>query len=175
MGIKVFSLISLIIAAFSSCSNNTTAGNKEKTANEISKTTVSENYLVMKINGREWKADGEIFGAFHPKGYNKAMIISGTKGPKDKNEQAFNINLYNTNGPAVFQMENGNTDNNVVQLGGLSETNFLYGSMMGFKMKVHVTKASQNPTILEATFEGVLTGNAGDKLTITEGKFYYQE
>jgi len=38
-----------------------------------------------------------------------------------------------------------------------------------------VTAASENPTHIEATFEGELTGNAGDELKITEGKFQYHD
>ncbi|MGF2411454.1 MAG: hypothetical protein ACQUYJ_03965, partial [Ferruginibacter sp.] len=137
--------------------------------------SIAVNYLSMKINGKEWKADSEIFGAFHPQGYSKAILIAGSKGANNKTEQSFNINLYNTNGPAVFEIENGNTDNNVVQLAGLSEEHFMYGSMMGFNMKINITQASKNPTIIEATFTGELMGNASDKLLITEGKFYYHE
>jgi hypothetical protein len=157
-----------------SCNSSTTAKTEKSTIvkEEIKHTS---NSLSMKINGKEWKADAEIFGAFHPEGYNKAIIIAGSKGPKDKNEQAFNINLYNTNGPDVFTIKNGNTDNNVIQLANLSQQNYLYGSMMGFNVKINITKASKNPTIIEATFEGELTGNASDKLIITEGKFYYHE
>jgi hypothetical protein len=170
---KLFSKISvflLITITLNSCvSNNsntpTSASAKENTTN----------YLIMKINGKEWKADSEIFGAFHPPGYDNAIIIAGSKRPKDKNEQAFNINLYKTNGTGVFQLQNGNKDGNVIQLAGLTEQNFMYGSMMGFNVKLTITKASKNPTIVEARFEGELTGNASDKLIITDGKFYYHE
>jgi hypothetical protein len=133
------------------------------------------NYLSMKINGVEWKADNDLFGAFHPKGYNKAIIISGSKGPKNKDEQTFNINLYNTEGPGTYQFKTGNPDLNVAQLGNLSPANYMYGNVMGFDMTVKVTKASTNPDIIEATFEGSLNGNAGDVLKVTEGKFYYHE
>lgn len=138
-------------------------------------TNNGSNYLSMKINGVEWKADNEITGAFHPKGYNKAIIIAGSKGANNKDEQTFTITLYNTNGPATFDIKNGNADNNVVQLSNTSPENFLYGSMMGFALNVSVSKAGSNPTEIEATFEGELTGNAGDILKITEGKFYYHE
>jgi len=57
----------------------------------------------------------------------------------------------------------------------MSPANFMYGSMMGFNMKITVTAASENPTHIEATFEGELTGNAGDELKITEGKFQYHD
>jgi hypothetical protein len=153
-------------------------GGKDDSSAETSETKKSQNainYLSMKINGKEWTADSEIFAAFHPGGYDNAILIAGSKGPKDKNEQVFNMDLYKTTGPGIYQFENGNAANNVIQLAGLSEEHFMYGSMMGFKVKVNITKASKNPTIIEATFEGELTGNASDKLVITEGKFYYHE
>ncbi len=147
------------------------AGQPEKAPAQTS----SENYLTLKINGVEWKADNNIFGAFHPKGYNKVIMIAGSKGPKNRDEQPFNINLYNTDGPGVFEIQDGNPDLSVAQLANVTPENYLYGSMMGFKMKVTVTKASSNPDEIEATFEGELNGNAGDVLKITEGKFYYHE
>ena len=157
------------------CGNNTgQSGNVANAATEANKTPVG-NYLSMKINGVEWKADHNIFGAFHPKGYNKVVMISGSKGPKDKNEQPFNINIYNADGPGTFQFQDGNSDFSVAQLANVSLENFMYGSMMGFTMKVNLTKASSYPDVVEATFEGELKGNAGDVLKITEGKFYYHE
>ncbi len=102
-------------------------------------------------------------------------MIAGSKGPKNKDEQTFNIHLYNTEGPGTFQIQTGNPDLSVVQLGNLSPANYMYGNVMGFNMKVKVTKASTNPEEIEATFEGELNGNAGDVLQVTEGKFYYHE
>jgi hypothetical protein len=154
-------------------------GSSEKTDQQtdtpVAGSSGKVNHIRMKIDGKLWEADRDIFGAFHPKGYNKAIIMSGSKGPKDKNEQVFTLNLFNTSGPGVFDITNGNADNNVVQLANLSPEHFLYGSMMGFRLKVTVTKASANPAVIEAVFEGELTGNAGDKLKITEGSFLYKE
>jgi len=163
-----------IIVTLIACSNQ-----KDKSAissdNAVSTLTAGKNYLTMKINGVDWTADNDIFGAFHPKGYNNAIIIAGSKGKKDKNEQTFNINLYNTNGPGTFNFIYGNKDLNVVQLGNLSADNYLCGSMMGFDMKVVVTKASTGPDIIEASFEGKMTCSSGEVLNITNGKFYYHE
>lgn len=85
------------------------------------------------------------------------------------------MNLYNTSGPGVFHIKDGNTDFNVVQLANLTVENALCGSMMGFDMKVTVTKASTIPDIIEATFEGQMTCGNGEILNITNGKFYYHE
>ena len=68
-------------------------GNTVQQSDKVANTAIeaqkpdAENHLSMKINGVEWKADHNIFGAFHPKGYNKVLMIAGSKGPKDKNEQ----------------------------------------------------------------------------------------
>ena len=167
---KILAFSILFTFALASCSSNP-ANTKEKTP----AIAATQNHLSFKINGVEWQADREIFGAFHPKGYNKAILISGSKGGNDKNEQDFSIILYNTTGPGVFDITNGNKDNNVIQLANMSPANFMYGSMMGFNMKINVTAASENPTHIEATFEGELTGNAGDALKITEGKFQYHD
>lgn len=162
----------VMLTSFISCSENK---NKIDPAAITEKKKNSANYLSMQINGSEWKADNEIDGLFHPNGYDNAVMISGTKGPKDKNEQAFNLTLYNINGPGVFEIKDGNKENSVVQLAGLSEQNYFYGSMLGFNVKVTVTKASSNPTAIEASFEGELMGNAGDKINITNGRFYFHE
>lgn len=165
----------ILVLLLVSCGSNTDANDENKVANEELKTSALTNHLSMKINGVEWTADNNLFAAFHPPGYNKAIIIAGSKGPKNKDEQSFGINLYNTTGPAVYEIKDGNTDLSVVQLANLSPEHFMYGSLMGFNMKVNVTKASTKPDIIEATFEGELTGNASDKLKITEGKFYFHE
>ncbi|MBP6022400.1 hypothetical protein [Ferruginibacter sp.] len=171
---KHFLLLLYGVVLLFSC-NSTATQNAAEPITVAEEKSIAVNYLSMKINGKEWKADSEIFGAFHPKGYNNAIIISGSKGPNDKTEQSFNINLYNTNGIGTYDLVSGNKDLNVVQLGNLSTENYLYGSVLGFSFHVNVTKASQNPATLEATFEGTLTGNAGDSIKITDGKFYYYE
>ena len=166
----IFPLLSLL--SIFACSNSGDASQAVATASAGS---AAENHLSLKINGELWEADHEVFGAFHPNGYNDAIIISGTKGPKDKYEQAFNINLYGVPGPGEYHITTGNPELSVGQIGNLSEAHFLYGNMFGFDLKVTVTKASKNPDVVEATFEGTMTGNAGDVITITEGKFAYQE
>lgn len=169
-----FVLFCLAIIACGSKTGTEQGNSKEAASSEEAEQTTG-NYLSMKINGVEWKAEREIFGAFHPKGYNKALIIAGSKGANDKNEQTFNLNLYNIDGPGVYEIQTGDPNASVVQMGNWSPENFLYGSMMGYKMNVNVKTASTKPDVVEATFEGELSGNAGDVMKITEGKFYYHE
>lgn len=162
--------LTLVIVGFVSCGRQ--AVSSEETA---IKSTKGGNHLSMKINDKEWVADRELFGAFHPPGYNKAILMAGSKGPKNKDEQAFNLNLFNVDGPGTYHIKTGNTDLSVVQLANLSPENFMYGSLMGFDLKVTVTKASKDPTVIEATFEGTLSGNASDTLKVTAGRFIYHE
>ena len=175
MNNKILLLAAFVFFQILACGNKPSAESTDSETQTQSAPAAATNSLSMKINGVEWKADNGIFGAFHPKGYNKAIIISGSKGPKNKDEQPFNINLYNVDGPGTYQIQTGNPDLNVAQLANLSPQNYMYGSMMGFNLKVVITKASTGPDEIEATFEGEMTGNAGDVLKITEGKFYYHE
>lgn len=163
-----------IVAAFSNCNSSQNKGGDAASNAPVVKTTAT-NFLSMKVNGVSWEADHGITAILHPKGYNNALLIAGNKGPKDKTEQTFNLNLYNVSGPGVFDFASGNKDNNEVQLANLSDEHYLYGNVLGFSFHVQVNKASQNPTVLEAGFEGTLTGNTGDSVKITEGKFYYHE
>lgn len=165
-------LFALLIGACSSKNEPSATG--EITA-QASTASTKENYLRLKINGVEWVADHDVFGAFHPKGYNKAIIIAGSKGPKNKDEQTFNINIYNTDGPGTFNFQHGNTDLSVAQMGNWNPETFICGSMMGHNMRVKVITASTKPDVIEATFEGELTCNTGEVLKVTEGKFYYHE
>lgn len=175
MNNKFLLFASILLLQILACGSKPQQENSASTPATITEPSAGGNRLNMKINGVEWKADNEIFGAFHPKGYNKAIIIAGSKGPKNKDEQPFNINLYNVDGPGTYQIQTGNPDLNVAQLANLTPQNYLYGSMMGFNLKVVITKASTGPDEIEATFEGEMTGNAGDVLKITEGSFYFHE
>jgi hypothetical protein len=172
MKLIITSVFLLLLAA---CNNSQPADEKAKKGDIPSAPSAKTNYLRMKINGQTWEADHELTGIVYPKGYNKAILIGGTKGPKDKYEQTFNINLYNCNGVGDYMVESGNKDLSAMQLGNLSETNYLYGNVLGFRMRVKITKATQNPVELEASFEGEMTGNTGDILKVTEGKFFYHE
>jgi hypothetical protein len=167
---NILGAITILIVSFSCNSNQSPLQKAVKL--EVSK---SSNVLSMKLNGNKWTADNEIFGAFHPPGYNKAILITGNKGVADKNQQAFNINLYNANGVGEYNITEKNADYSAVQLGNLSTEHYLYGSILGFSMKVNIIKCSSNPTVIEATFSGELNGNASNKITITDGVFSYHE
>lgn len=162
----------IFLAAVLSCSNGQKTS--DTSPGEVSLKTDS-NFLSMKINGQLWEADHDIVGAFHPKGYDQLIIIGGSSGKKDKSEKSFTVNIYKTNGPGKYNFVQGNPTLSVAQMGNWSEEEYLCGSMMGFDVSFDVTKASKNPTIVEATFSGKLTCPSGKELLITEGKFYYEE
>lgn len=162
--------LALIIITIVSCGRR--AVSSEEPAG---KPTSSGNLLSMKLNDKEWLADSSFLGVFHPKGFNKALMIGGSKGPKNKDEQVFSLNLFNVDGPGTYHIKTGNTDLSVAQLANLSPENFMYGSLMGFDLTVIVTKATKDPTVIEATFEGTLSGNASDTLKITAGRFTYRD
>lgn len=171
---KTNMILTCMISLFllSACSNSS---NKPNVEAEQLKVDNHSNYLTMKINGKEWSADHDVFGAFHPKGYDKAIIISGSSGKKDKTEKAFNINIFQTDGPGQYSFAQGNAALSVAQMGNWTEQDYTCGSMMGFDMKVKVVKATTGPDILEATFSGTLSCPSGPALVITDGKFYYHE
>ncbi|MEY4484339.1 MAG: hypothetical protein RL693_1791 [Verrucomicrobiota bacterium] len=174
LGLCVFILAACGKAPEGSSHHGTGAG-AEPAAKSVVKKQEGVNQLSMRLNGVEWIADHNLFGAFHPAGYNKAILIAGSKGPKDKNEQAFNINLFNADGPGTYQIKSGNADLSVAQIANLSPENFMYGSIMGFDLTVKVLKASTADKVIEAQFEGTVTGNAGDTLKVTDGRFIYHE
>ena len=161
--------LSLVLIHFASCDKQGVS------AGETGEPSKGGNHLSMKLNGKGWIGDSSLFGAFHPPGYNKALLIGGSKGPKNKDEQVFSLNLFNIDGPGTYHIKTGNADLSVAQLANLTPENYMYGSLMGFDFTVTVTKATKDPAVIEATFEGSLTGNASDTLKITEGRFSYRE
>lgn len=136
---------------------------------------VSANALSMRIDGTPWIGDHNLFGAFHPTGYERALIIGGSHGPKDRDEQVFTLNLYGIDGPGRYEFKTGNASASVVQIANLSSERYLAGSLLGFDFVVDVRTASHTPTVIEATFSGTLTANDGSQIQISEGQFSYRE
>ena len=126
--------ILVILTSCSSCS-------KDK------KATTGKNHLSFKIDGVYWESDeSEVFGSYHfsdalgP----KLINIAGAKGTGAA-QQAFNINLYNTDaeGSYTVNVPNGST--------------------------------ASTYQIVEATFSGTMQCVEGNIVSITEGKFSYHE
>ncbi len=136
---------------------------------------VVPNQLSMRIDGAEWRADHDLFGAVHPAGYDRALLMAGARGRKDATEQTMNINLFGIDGPGHYAIASGHPAGSVAQLANYTPERFLAGSMMGYDLVIDVVVAQADPTHIEAMFSGTLTGNDGVVMTIEEGRFVYRE
>lgn len=142
----------------------------------------SKNYLSMKIDGKEWSADFNVSGGYHvTEALGPGILsISGQKG-KGSTQQDFVINLYRTDGAGTYlvNIADGSTQavyQNAAQFANLTPSNYLCGgAMQGSQLKVVITKASKSTQELEGTFSGTMQCVEGNKIVITEGKFYYRE
>lgn len=141
-----------------------------------------KNFLTMKIDGKEWSADRDVFGSYH---FNESLgpgliNMAGVKG-EAPHDQPFTINLYNTTGPGEYVVNiaegaQATLYENVCQLAQLTQTNYVCGgALQKSQMNITIKKATKNPQMVEATFNGTMTCVEGNTLTITEGSFYYHE
>jgi len=167
-------LAALLLAACGNSASPTTTAASASTAGTVP-AAATPNELSMRIDGVEWRADHEVFGAFHPPGYDRALLIAGARGRKDANEQAMNINLFGIDGPGRYTIETGHADGSVAQLANHTPERFLAGSMMGYALVIDVAVAQADPTHIEATFSGTLTGNDSVVMKIEDGRFVYRE
>jgi hypothetical protein len=172
-------IIVILCTTIFSCSNSQKPGIDTKNPEVKSS---NKNFLTMKIDGKDWIADRDIFGSYH---FNEALgpkmiNIAGEKGDPP-NDQPFNINLYNTEGPGEYKVDINNKTQpkmyeNVAQLAQFTPQNYLCGGLQQANMMtIKIIKASQNPQMVEATFSGTMKCVEGNTLTITDGKFYYNE
>ena len=138
-------------------------------------TAASVNHLRMRVDGVQWEADHDIFGAVHPKGYEKAVLVAGSFGPKDGSEQAFSLNLCGIDAAGPYPVTTGNPQLNVAQLANLTPERFLSGGPMGFDMTVEIVEMRAAPTRLMVRFAGSLMGNDSHSVSITDGEFSYSE
>lgn|GEM_PF-2690874 len=134
--------------------------------------TQEANILRMQVDGVAWTADHDVFGAFHPPGHERVLMVAGSYGPKDANEQAFNLNLYRIDAPGRYTVRSGNAEGHVVQFANHSAERYLAGGPFGFDVQVDVVAAS--PERIELRFAGTLTANDGTRLALTDGYFIYR-
>lgn len=171
--ISMFCLAALTALMLGGCSESPVPATNTSTPAVVAST--ASNHLSMYIDGIEWTADHGLFGAFHPPGYERALLIAGARGAKDRNEQTMNINLFGINGPGQYVIRNGDPAGSVAQMMNYSPERFISGSMMGYDLIVEVSVAQTNPAHLEATFSGSLTGNDDVIMQIRDGRFSYRE
>jgi hypothetical protein len=126
-------------------------------------------FIRMHVDGVEWMADREIFCANAPAGINPMLVVSGSFGPKDANEQVFNLNLSNVQGPGTLHLVGGGSLTHVIQLANLDQSRYLNGGAMGFDVKVEIIEFTRDPTHIELRFDGTLNSSAGTPLRIEHG------
>lgn len=134
------------------------------------------NELRMRIDGVDWVADHDIFGAVHPPGYDRAVLIAGSFGPKDANEQAFNMMLNGVDGPGTVHATRGDARRHVVQMANLTPQRFLAGGLLlDHDVTVELLHLQADPVRIEARFSGTLQANDETVMTIEDGRFRYSE
>lgn len=127
------------------------------------------NLVRMRVDGVEWAADRGIFCAIDPPGLGPVLIVSGSRGPKDADEQAFNLNLSGVTGPGTVRLAGGASPTHAIQLANLDAQRFLNGGAMGFDVTVEVLALSREPAQVELRFAGTLNSSAGAPLRIEDG------
>jgi hypothetical protein len=127
------------------------------------------NVVRMRVDGVAWQADREFFCAVHPPGMDRAVLVSASLGPKDANEQTFNLNLSGVDGPGRVHLQSSASWVHTIQLANLDAARFLNGGAMGFDITVELLAVSADPVRVEARFEGSLMSSAGSALRIEDG------
>lgn len=132
----------------------------------------------LRIDGQPWQADREFFTAFHPPGLDKAVLMAASRGPKDKHEQTFNLNLAGVTGPGTYAakgdtMSVQGTLGSAFQLANLSESRYLVGGPLGFDLQIEVLQAGAG--VVEARFHGSATASDGGTVKIEDGYFLARE
>lgn len=127
------------------------------------------NLVRLRVDGVEWAADREIFCAVDPPGLGQVLIVSGSRGPKDANEQTFNLNLSGVTGPGTVRLAGGASTTHAIQLANLDADRYLNGGALGFDVTVEVVALSREPAQVELRFAGTLNSSAGAPLRIEDG------
>ena len=135
----------------------------------------SASALRMRIDGVEWNAEHDVFGAVHPTGYDRSILIAGSRGGKNANEQAFNLNLFGVDAPGRYRVIGTDPKSGAAQIANLSAERYLAGNVFGYDLEVEVVRFSKNPDRIEARFAGTLNANDGSKVALSEGRFVYDE
>ena len=133
------------------------------------------NAISLRVDGREWQADRAIEAMLQPPGFDRMLMVSGSFGPKDRNEQTFNLNLAGVEAPGRYAIKGGNVVGSAIQLANLDPARFLIGGALGSEVVVEVTALQRAPVIVEGRFSGTMTANDGTALRIEDGRFSYRE
>ncbi|MBN8480433.1 MAG: hypothetical protein J0L88_02460 [Xanthomonadales bacterium] len=129
--------------------------------------------LRMRIDGVEWRAAHDLFGAVNPTGHDRAVIIAGSRGGKSANEQSFNLTLLGVDAPGRHRVTSERPASGAAQISNLDAQRFLAGNLFGYDLEVELLRRSTNPDLIEARFSGSLTANDGSQVAISDGHFVY--
>lgn len=170
----------LAVAGLSSCSDSGTPSGSTSSAATTTATTapvaVSDKAVLrMQIDGKPWAADQAIEAMVHPPGFDRAVLINGSLGPKDANEQAFSIMLLGVDEPGPHHLTSSKPERGVIQVSNLSASRYLAGNVLGYDVTVELVRYSAQPLLVEARFSGSLTASDSSTLAIRDGYFRYAE
>lgn len=159
-----------------SCNNE---GDQSKAPAENNPASGKGNYMTMKIDGKEWKADNVEAGYM-----GDVLAIGGKKG-NGSTQQELTISLSNATGAKTYTISNANstadgskrqTSQDVAQLANLTVTNYLCGGLMqGNQLTIVIRRASKSEQEVEGSFSGTMQCVEGNLIRITDGKFYYHQ
>jgi len=167
--------IALTCAGALAACNDTTAPAATQAPATAPTAHAPPNSISLRLDGREWHADRAIEAMVHPPGFNRMLMVSGSFGPKNGNEQAFNLNLAGVEAPGRYTIKGGNVVGSAIQLANLDAERFLIGGALGADVVVEVTVMQRTPVVVEGTFSGMMSANDGKALRIEEGRFSYRE
>lgn len=138
-------------------------------------TSTRANVLALRVDGRAWHADRAITAIVDPPGFDRMLMLSGSFGAKDRDEQTFNLNLAGVDRPGRYLIKGANVAAGAVQLANLDATRYLAGGVLGADVVVDVRVLQRSPLAVEVGFEGTLVASDGTILRIEEGHFAYRE
>jgi len=119
----------------------------------------------MRIDGVEWTAAHDVFGAVHPTGYDRSILIAGSRWDKNANEQAFNLNLFGINRPGV--PGDPNLDRSLCRVVFQPESGAAAGRQrVQLDLKVEPRSFSKDPDRIEARFAGTLSASDGTQIEL---------
>lgn len=134
------------------------------------------NHLRLKIDGADWVADNEVWGAVDALGAKGSVLISGNLG-QGATQQTFNLNLVGIAAPGRYRVTSeGQPDFGIAQIGNLSERRYLVGgALLAHDLNVVVDTVEAEPVRIVAHFDGTMQASDGSTLKIEHGEFHYTE
>jgi hypothetical protein len=155
-----FFALGLLVMCSASCGKDSISPNTSKT-----------NYLTMNVNGQEWKADAKIVGGLGVLSAGQFVLGGNLSSQNDE----MTIVFEGVTGPGTYRTDDLYSAAQFVQNADGNDIK-LYKSNQDGKFTLNITRASRGSA--EGTFSGtldILVGGTQGSVTITEGKFKYDE